>query len=438
MKTSGVRTAASPLDGEGTFRSLYVNLLAKNPGSAGLHANECRSDNGRICTACHASQIGYAAETALKEAALQEFWRTRLHRAVPLKPLVSSPRGRRYRTVSKRKVVRTKNGIALALMAPDEGGSVSPIRVHDCLIEPEAHTAIYNAVQAFLSRPGAAPLLDELVYVVIKGNLDEQAAILNVRSVSGAVTKAVNALSRALTHAVESVRGVFLFEGEGDDRYYLGSKRAGVPPNMRRIYGPDRLHERVLGKGFLFSHQAFTQVNPAILDALVGTVGNALGLSGSETLYDLYCGYGVFGICLGGTARRVIGAEWTRAAVLDARKNAERNGLKNARFVNTAIDSESLPSLLAPSRPGDVAILDPPRNGTLPGVIEALAAKNLRRVVHLFCNIDLVTRELARWERSGYAPAEAIPFDMFPGTDSVEIMMALSPGSPLGSKGARH
>ncbi len=78
-------------------------------------------------------------------------------------------------------------------------------------------------------------------------------------------------------------------------------------------------------------------------------------------------------------------------------------------------------------KPQDVALLDPPRAGTMAGVIEALAARRPAKVLHIFCNIDIMPAELKRWEKGGYATSRVVPFDMFPGTSSMEIMVLLTP-----------
>ncbi len=410
-----------------SFRSAYAPRIGNGSGNVRLPGNACHSTDGRLCTACHASAVEYAEEIAPKESALREFWKSNVPGDISLQPLVRSPLGRRYRAVSKRKVVLSRHGFVLALMSPDEEGKATPLQVADCLIEPEAHGAIFRRISESLSGQSDSRLLDALNYVVIKGNLREHAVILNVRSISGPVVKLANALSRSLTRSVDAVKSVFLFQGEGDDRYYLGSKRAGAPPVVRRLFGPEQSYEQVRGKSFLFDPLAFSQVNPSILDALVGTVEQALKPGANETLFDLYCGYGLFAVCLAGSSQRVLGAEWTHASVFDAKKNAERNGVRNARFVRTDIDGTTVGRILDQSRQSDVAVLDPPRNGTAPGTIEVLASKRLRKVVHLFCNIDLLPSELSRWSHAGYALEHAVPFDMFPGTDSVEIMTVLSP-----------
>jgi len=68
-------------------------------------------------------------------------------------------------------------------------------------------------------------------------------------------------------------------------------------------------------------------------------------------------------------------------------------------------------------------LLDPPRSGTAEGVIEYIASQNPEKVVHIFCNSEIIEKELGRWKKSGYIPDTTVPFDMFPGTNEIEIMV---------------
>jgi len=76
--------------------------------------------------------------------------------------------------------------------------------------------------------------------------------------------------------------------------------------------------------------------------------------------------------------------------------------------------------------PKSSVLLDPPRKGTAPGVIEAIASKHPERVLHIFCNIELIADDLKCWLSCGYRPTAAVPIDMFPGTASMEILVLLS------------
>jgi tRNA/tmRNA/rRNA uracil-C5-methylase (TrmA/RlmC/RlmD family) len=148
-----------------------------------------------------------------------------------------------------------------------------------------------------------------------------------------------------------------------------------------------------------------------------------LDLSSGNDLYDLYCGYGLFTLTLGARARKGTGIERTPEAIDAAIRNAKRLGGTNTRFFRSDITGATLPHLISRVRPQDAILLDPPRGGTAPGVIECIAARRPGRVVHMFCNIDGMPAEISRWRAAGYIPVRGVPFDMFPGTDETEVMV---------------
>jgi tRNA/tmRNA/rRNA uracil-C5-methylase (TrmA/RlmC/RlmD family) len=383
---------------------------------------------------CHGSVLDYEDELRLKSAALGEFWRLR---GLPgeLQRIVPSPRPRGYRTVSKRKILAGPPGVRpgireevrLALLAPDEGGRISPLDVEACAIEPKEHAAIYAAVRMALSRPSASALAGWLQYVIIKGSYEEFTVILNVRSIQGPLVKAANALSKTLTRSIPGVAGFFLYEDDSRGEYYMGTRDHRRQPLLRRLYGKETIHQEISGRHFLFSPLSFSQVNLSLAGRLIAEAGDLLLSGTGGSLIDLYCGYGVFAISLAGRAGRVLGVELSASSVQAAIENARRNGVENARFLRDEITGESILRVVRGAGPGDSVLLDPPRNGTAPGVIEGLAARGLRRIVHLFCNIDILDRELKRWRDCGYGTAHLVPFDMFPGTGAVEIMASLEP-----------
>jgi tRNA/tmRNA/rRNA uracil-C5-methylase (TrmA/RlmC/RlmD family) len=174
----------------------------------------------------------------------------------------------------------------------------------------------------------------------------------------------------------------------------------------------------------------FTQINAAMVGRLVSSVRELLRLRSDEHLFDLYCGYGLFSLSLAGGVRRVTGAEISRDAIDAAVANAHRQNVTNVRFMRMDVTASAVGSLLTDARHGDVVVLDPPRGGTSPGVIEAIAARRPRRVVHIVCAIDLVAPELERWITSGYRCSRAVPLDLFPGTSSLETLLCLEPIEP--------
>jgi len=388
---------------------------------------ECASAAGVRCTLCMAGTFAYEHEYPHKARALKEFW-LEATPGVPLTDLVPSTRGREYRFVSKRKVFRERVRVRLGLIDPDERASGGYISVGRCAIEPPAHAAIYEAAGGLLASPNAAGLTTVLRYVIVKGDENEYMVLLNIGAMGPEVVRAAGAFSKALTRREPGVKSLLLYEDTTGGRYYLGSGR-GRTPKVRKVFGRATLLVRAGGRPFLFGPLAFSQVNRLMIEPLVQGARALLELRSTQTLFDLYCGYGLFGLCLAGSARAVVGVESGHDAVDAARENARRQHIRTARFIQSEISGRTIGRVMRDAAPGDAVILDPPRGGTTPGVIEGIAARAPSRVVHIFCDIDGIRKELQRWAAQGYTARKAVPYDLFPGTPSLEVMILLTPSS---------
>lgn len=402
-----------------SFSSLFRTAVTHHR-SASFAPPACRTAQGTTCTLCAASVIPYGIETRIKEQALKEWWASAVPE-VPLAPLMPSPQPRTYRAVSKRKTFRRGRRLMIGLIDPDADSGDRAVEVLRCAIEPASHGAVYVAVDSWLGKPVAGPLLDMLQYVIVKGNDRERAVILNVREIDAAVVRAANGLSKFLTSADATIRGIFLYEDASDGRYYMGTASSGAPGKLQKLFGSATLSHVTAGQRFVYPVQSFSQVNESMLDTMVERVGGLLHLPTAGTLYDLYCGYGLFAISFAGKAKRVIGADIAGPAIEAAGRIATHLKIRNARFTRCDLTESSLVALMERAQPQDVVILDPPRSGTAAGVIEVVASRRCRRVVHMFCNIDVLPAEARRWKDAGYQFAEAVPMDMFPGTPTLEI-----------------
>ncbi len=389
-----------------------------------LAEGECRTSRGHICNLCNASTLNYTDETLAKNHALLSFWKEA--RLQPrLEPLIPSPRGRSYRTVTKRKVFHNNRGIKLALINPTELGHM-PVHVGECVIEPPDHNRLYRHIEQVLNTPRMSSLANVLSYVIIKGDYQDQSVILNVEELPDA-PKQVNDLSKSITRHVASVTGVFLFEGDADDAYYLGSKRGTPEQQLRKVYGKTGLHFDLGERRFIYSVLSFTQVNHSAAKHLVETARSMLKPRTSMQLFDLYCGYGLFSLSLASEVQHVIGIDGSRSSINDAIGNARGMGIHNARFHCVNLTKETTRNALRTMKPDDLILLDPPRNGTAHEVIEEISARSPARVVHLFCNIDGLPEEVRRWQQCGYEMRRSVPVDMFPGTFEVEVVVLLEP-----------
>lgn len=401
-------------------------IAASHAGKRPLGKGECQSSHGARCNLCHAIDLTYEIEVALKNKALSAFWEQQYAPDL-LSTLIPSPLGRSYRTVTKRRAFHVRQSCRLGLIAPTDEGSYEPFDVVTCAIEPVRHSEIYQSVQQSLEKPYAAPLSEVLSYVIIKGSFTEQTLILNVREITPTVVRAANTLSKSLTHAFKELIGVFLYEDTSSSNYYLGRSNNRGQPTMRKIFGKAEIYHKTCGRSFLYSPFAFSQTNQSMLELLVTQAGRLLELNDGMTLLDLYCGYGLFALCLAHSARYVEGVEISAESIASAIANARRQKTTNVRFIRTNITVDSIARLMERVQKRTAIILDPPRSGVAEGVIECIAARKPGKVLHIFCNIDIMPAELQRWTGCGYRIVKAIPLDMFPGTSSIEIMVLLTP-----------
>ena len=183
--------------------------------------------------------------------------------------------------------------------------------------------------------------------------------------------------------------------------------------------------DELCGLQFKLSVPSFYQVNREQAEVLYGKAVEFAGLTGTETVLDLYCGAGTITLAMSKAAKRVIGAEIVPEAVENARENAERNGISNAEFflgdaadVAAKLEKEGL-------RP-DVICVDPPRKGLAPEVVDSVAAMGPRRVVYVSCDPATLARDLKRFAGLGYRAERAVAADLFPGTAHVETVVLMS------------
>jgi 23S rRNA (uracil1939-C5)-methyltransferase len=194
-----------------------------------------------------------------------------------------------------------------------------------------------------------------------------------------------------------------------------------VADDLRVVFGPGTIRERLFDLVFSLSLASFFQTNTKGAERLVDLVREEAALAGTETVFDLYCGTGALGLSLARSAREIVGFEITPSAVLDARANAAANGIANARFV----EGDVLAGISdVPERP-DLVLLDPPRPGLHPRVIPALLALAPPRIVHVSCNPAALARDLEALVAGGYRAGPVRPIDLFPHTPHVECVVRL-------------
>ncbi|MCI2056844.1 MAG: 23S rRNA (uracil(1939)-C(5))-methyltransferase RlmD, partial [Oscillibacter sp.] len=294
--------------------------------------------------------------------------------------------------------------------------SVVPIR--ECLIDAPQSDATAHAIGEWMKR-----------YKV--SGYDEKTGKGLVRHVYVRVNKKGESLCCLLVNAKQVPRepelvayiraatpktvGVVLGTNTSRGNVILGDR-------YRTLWGTNFLMDTLCGLSFKLSVPSFYQVNREQAEVLYGKALEFAGLTGEETVLDLYCGTGTITLCLASRAKRVLGAEIVPEAIRDAKENAERNGISNAEFfcgdasdVAAKLEGEGL-------RP-DVITVDPPRKGLAPEVITSIAGMEPKRVVYVSCDPATLARDAKLFAEQGYAAERAVAVDLFPATRHVETVV---------------
>ena len=195
---------------------------------------------------------------------------------------------------------------------------------------------------------------------------------------------------------------------------------------LRVVRGAGLIEDSIGGVTFRISPLSFYQVNPVQTEKLYSQALAYAGLTGKETVWDLYCGIGTISLFLAKQAGRVYGVEIVPEAIRDARENAQINGITNAEFFVGKAE-EVLPEKY--EREGiraDVIVVDPPRKGCDERCLETMVKMRPERIVYVSCDPATLARDLRYLREKGYEVVKVRGCDMFPGTVHVETVCLLS------------
>ncbi len=200
------------------------------------------------------------------------------------------------------------------------------------------------------------------------------------------------------------------------------SALAGVADKRGMVLaGEPALEQHVAGLRFRVSAGSFFQINYRQWEPLVARVRHLIDPQPTTRVADVYCGVGLFALALARDVDRVLGIEAWQPAVDDALHNAEHNQINNAMFV--VGNAEQV--LAAQADTFDRVVLDPPRRGCEPALLQALAEQQPARIVYVSCHPGTLARDCKRLVEHGYHVAGAEIIDMFPHTSHVESIVVL-------------
>ncbi len=412
----------------------------------------CKDGFSRGCGGCALARLNYPGQLVLKERMVREkLARLGGVEEPDVKPIIAMDKPFHYRNKAQFPVstggnMMRKGGILENLGALAVGfykpRSHEVVDCQACMIQSSAAMAAADALRRFMKEDHISAwderweqgLMRHLIVKTAFGTGEVMVVlVINGKGIPNGA-KLVEMLDDAIHEAGFSLESVMLNINKKKGSQIMGSEC--VP-----LAGKQTILETIGNLTFELSPMSFYQVNSMQTEKLYGKVREYAGLTGKENLLDLYCGVGAIGLYCAADAAQVIGVESEKQAVLDANRNAVINGITNARFVCGKAE-ETLPRLLdseideedeekeiaAVVKATNVVVLDPPRAGCRPELLEAVAQAAPQRIVYVSCDPATLARDVKRLSGAGYEFVEATPVDMFPWTGAVETVVLLSKG----------
>lgn len=372
------------------------------------------------CGGCQIMSLDYeTSQLPFKQKVVQDaLARIGGFKDVAVAPIIGMASPNRYRNKGQYPVAMQG---PLAQIGFYKKASHQVVDVKDCLLQADNHGTITQIIRDFVIEY-KIPVYDEAVgkgilrHVMIRNAKDGGTMIVLVVNANGLHYE--NILKERLVEAVSGIQSIVINTNKSKGNRVLGFEN-------RVIYGSETIVDHINDLVFEISPLSFFQVNPVQTEVLYGKALEFASLTGSETVVDIYCGIGTISLFLAKAAKKVIGVELIESAIVDARANATRNGFENCEF-QVGKAEEVLPKLYEEGQQADVVVVDPPRKGCEPEVLEAMLKMAPQRIVYVSCKPSTMARDLKiLCAEGGYEITNVQPVDMFPHTTHVECVIGL-------------
>ena len=387
-------------------------LLSAAPGRCG---SDCSAYPR--CGGCALRHMDYATELSFKLHRVNEAWRRIGGIALQTDEILGAAQTQRYRNKG---IYAVTKDLRPGFYRP-RSHEVIPL-TEGCRIQTEQSDRAAEAVCAFARENGFSAYDEEtgkglLRHIFTRTAFSTGRIQVTVVAAGGFGDKTA-ALAETVRQACPECDGVILNVNRRRGNTVLAGE-------FYTLWGSPTLSDTLCGARFELSPMSFYQVNPAQAERLYQRALEYASPEGKGTVLDLYCGAGTISLCLARGAEKVIGAEIVPAAVENARENALRNGLHNVEFL-CADAGQAAQELLRRGVTPDAVVVDPPRKGLAPEVIETVCAMAPERVVYVSCDAATQARDLKLFALRGYEAAEGCAVDMFPRTAHVETVVLLT------------
>ena len=374
--------------------------------------------NQKRCGSCRYLSLTYEQQLAKKE----EYVRKSLEKGLVKRvmPVIGMDDPYHYRNKVTAVFARDRKGNPISGVY--EGGTHNVLPVEECLIEDALADRIIGTIRGML-KSFKIWIYDEdtrrglLRYVLVRRGFSTGQVMVVLVTASPVFPSKKNFV-QALLREHPEITTVVQNINPRTDSLILGDRQ-------QVLYGKGYIEDVLCGCTFRISPSSFYQINPVQTEKLYGLAIDDAGLTGRETVIDVYCGIGTISLLAAKKAKTVHGIEIVERAVEDAKANAVINGIENASF-EAGKAEDILPKMYAEGTRADVIFVDPPRKGLEPSVIEAVCGMEPDRIVYVSCDPATLARDMRMFADRGYTTGKIHTVDMFCQTGHVESVVLMS------------
>lgn len=374
----------------------------------------------RACGGCQLQFLSYEKQLEFKKNKVKgNLERIGGFEQVEIEKVIGMENPWRYRNKAQFPVGKNKEGELITGFYAGRTHSIIPNR--NCYLGAEVNEEILNQVLAYMTDNHVEP------YEETSGKGLVRHILIRNGFKTGEIMVCIIANGRTLPKVKSLIERLQTIPGMTSISLNVNTKRNNVilGEKVITLWGQETISDYIGDIKFEISPLSFYQVNPVQTEKLYGTALEYAGLTGRETVWDLYCGIGTISLFLAQKAKQVYGVEIVPPAIEDARRNARRNGIENAEFYVGKAE-EVLPQKYEEEGiRADVIVVDPPRKGCEPEVLDTMLQMKPERIVYVSCDSATLARDLKILCEKEYQIEKVAVCDMFGNSVHVETVCKL-------------
>lgn len=374
------------------------------------------------CGGCTLQMLDYKEQLRLKEEKVMNAL-TRIGgipaEEINMKPIFGMDDPWRYRNKAQFPIGKSRDGRIIAGFYASRSHRI--VECADCLLGVRENQKILGVIISFMEEYGIEPYDERTGEGLVRH------VLIRKGFASGEILVCLVINGHRLPHSDDLVGRLMLIPGMKSISLSVNTQRTNVimGTEILPLAGEPSIEDSIAGIRYRISPLSFYQVNPVQTEKLYGTALAYANLKGGETVWDLYCGIGTISLFLAQKAGKVRGVEIIPDAVHDARMNAELNHMDNVEFFVGRAEEVLPREYREHGEKADVIVVDPPRKGCDPSLLDTMLQMAPKRIVYVSCNPSTLARDLRILIDGGYRLRKVRCCDMFPMGMHVETVAAL-------------